>query len=1251
MRRVRLCWRALGATLSLAFSLLAALLVTLLLGLWLWGQSEGSLQQALQIAGTWLPSGQSLQASGVTGSIQSGGHIARLQWQQGERRVEVQDLDLAWDWRGLFDGELRVTRLQARLLRGEDHSPSTQSPISELLLPLRADIAFALDRLEWAGSPALQIDGLRGHYRFDGKSHFLQDASLQMAAGSYSGQGQLQAIAPMALSLTVQGQVQTPPALQQLPLSLVAQASGTLRGPHALVELSLTLQPKGRDQPLASMQASLQASIHPGQAQPIASAQAQWSALDLASLWPQAPQTLLSGQAKVLPDAGGWSANIQLQNAMAGTLDKQRLPLRSAQAGLLYRDGQWQLQALQAALGGGSLQAKGNYSASPAQWSASASLLGIEPAQLDSRWKFPALRGKWQAQQTAQGIAFEGQLQAALKGSGAQDTSLLAKGQWQAPLLQIDRLELQTPQAQLSGSLLLDTQSRATTARLQAKLPGAQATLEGSAAASTGQGSSALHVSDAHALLQWLASLPGMTPALASIDLAGAAELTAQWQGGWQRGGEQLQVQARLQSQRLELQAGQSLQDLQLDLAGTLRELSAQLRGKAQLGATQWALQAQAHGAQPSDGQWQGRLERLQLSASSAQHSQPWSLQLQQPVALDWRSGALARSFAMAEGSLRLSGPGTGTAQIQWQPLQWAQQGAGGSTRWSSKGQLQGLPLVWLELLGQTQLANLGLRGDLLFGGQWDAASEGSGLRLRANLQRSSGDLHLLGAEQGSATLAAGLRDAHVNLEVDRDALRASLVWASESAGHAEADFSTRLQNLNGSIAWALDAPLQARLHASLPRVGVWSLVAPVGWRIQGTLEADATLSGTRSKPDWTGSLAARDMAVRSVVDGIDFSQGVMRLQVKGQHLDIAELTLQGAGGSAGGQLQLSGAADWLPAAPGSSRLRMALQAKAKSFRVTARADQRLVVSGDLSAQLVDAKLLLRGALVADQALIVLPEDTAPKLGADVVVKRPAANKAAVSAPPAASPLLAQTVVPDIRITLDPGSNFQLQGHGIQTRLAGLLTLKAQGLHATPRLSGELHTVNGSYRAYGQRLQIEEGRLQFGGAYDNPALDILALRPNLQQRVGVQVSGTAQLPVVRLYSEPDLPDADKLSWLVLGRASSSGGAETALLQQAALALLAGKGKTPITGLVNAFGLDEVSVGQTATTNQDGTSGSEATLKLGKRISRDFYVAFERSLAGTMGTFYVFYDLSRRLTLRAESGAQSAVDLIFTTRFD
>ncbi|OYU44431.1 MAG: hypothetical protein CFE44_12990 [Burkholderiales bacterium PBB4] len=208
------------------------------------------------------------------------------------------------------------------------------------------------------------------------------------------------------------------------------------------------------------------------------------------------------------------------------------------------------------------------------------------------------------------------------------------------------------------------------------------------------------------------------------------------------------------------------------------------------------------------------------------------------------------------------------------------------------------------------------------------------------------------------------------------------------------------------------------------------------------------------------------------------------------------------------------------------------------------------------------------------------------------------------------------------------------------------------------RLNGTLRTSLGTYKAYGQQLDIEEGVLRFSGPYDNPALDILAIRPNLTQRVGVQISGTALLPVVRLYADPDLPDSEKLAWLLLGRSGANGGAEAAMLQQAALALLGKKGGGISGGLADAFGLDEISLrGGTngETTAANGTSGTGtatgATVTLGKRLSRDFYVAYERSLAGTVGTLSIFYDLSRRFTLRAQTGEQSAVDLIFTLRYD
>ncbi len=1316
MRHLRWFFHVTGAAFSLALSTLGLVLVGTLLGLWLWLQSEGSLGHALRLAAALLPAGQSLQASAVSGNIKDGGKIGQLLWKKGELSVQAQDVELGWDWHALLDGALHVATLHARLLHIEDHSPASQTPIREVLLPLKVDLQFAVDRLEWVGPPALQLDQLQGRYRFDGQTHFLQDTSLHMAAGSYQGSASLQAISPMALSLQVQGTVQTPVKVQQTALVLAAQANakGTLLGPNALVEVALALQPQGdaKTRPLGAMQATLQAQLKPSAAQPIASGQAQWSALDLATLWPQAPHTSLSGQAQVAPDSSGWTADMVLQNALVGPLDQQRLPLRAAHANMLYRSGQWLLSGLQAGLAGGTLQAQGSYAGSPAQWAVQGTLQDIVPAQLDSRWKLPVLHGELSARQSGQGVDFETSLGTPLTGTGAgstgaaasasaagagaaasaaaaQELLLQAKGRWTAPLLQVDSLDLQSAQAQLNGQLQLDTQSYASTAQAHASMPGAQLDLDGSISASAGQGSGAWHITDAHALGQWLATLPVLGASLGDQDAQGAAELTARWSGGWQHLGEGLHLEAALRSQRLDLQQRYLLRDLQLDLAGTPQDLALQLRGKAQIGSTQLALQSQAQGGQVSAGQWHARLDALHVGASNALYNAPWSMDLQQAVAMDWRYSALAQSFTLEAGGLRLSGPAPGTAQILWQPLQWAHQGSTGSAsaaRWSSKGQLQGLPLTWLELLGQTRLANLGLRGDLLFGGQWDA-SVGDTVRVRAGLQRSSGDLQILSGDAGSAAVPAGLRDAHVNLEIDNDAVRANLLWASDSGGNAQAEFATRLQAFAG-LAWAPDAPLQATLHASLPKVGAWSLVAPVGWRIQGTLEADATLSGSRSKPVWKGSLEARNMSVRSVVDGIDFSNGVMRLLVNGQHMEIAELTLQGAGGAAGGQLQISGSADWLGVLPGAAgstgatnsagaatpvanRVRMALEAKAQSFRVSARADQRLVVSGNLNAQLSNAKLLVRGALVADQALFVLPEDSAPKLGSDVVVvRKPAAGQAktAVAAPgtaprPGAAPTsasesapapalgLARSVVPDISITLDPGANFQLQGHGLNTRLAGLVTLKAEGLNAAPRLVGELHTVSGTYRAYGQYLNIEEGTLRFSGAYDNPALSIRALRPNLQQEVGVQISGTAQLPVVRLYSDPDLPDADKLSWLVLGHTPTAGGAETAMLQQAALALLSGSGKTRTESLINAFGLDEVSLGQAATTNLDGTAGSETTVKLGKRISRDFYVAYERSLAGTLGTLYVFYDLSRRFTLRGESGTQNAVDLIFTTRFD
>ena len=102
------------------------------------------------------------------------------------------------------------------------------------------------------------------------------------------------------------------------------------------------------------------------------------------------------------------------------------------------------------------------------------------------------------------------------------------------------------------------------------------------------------------------------------------------------------------------------------------------------------------------------------------------------------------------------------------------------------------------------------------------------------------------------------------------------------------------------------------------------------------------------------------------------------------------------------------------------------------------------------------------------------------------------------------------------------------------------------------------------------------------------------------------------------------------------------------MQQAALALLGGLGKGGSGGsLASRLGLDEIGFkGPSA-----GGELRESAVTLGKRLSSDFYVTYESSLTGMLGTIYIFYDLTKRLTLRGQAGIQSGVDLIYTLKYD
>jgi translocation and assembly module TamB len=747
------------------------------------------------------------------------------------------------------------------------------------------------------------------------------------------------------------------------------------------------------------------------------------------------------------------------------------------------------------------------------------------------------------------------------------------------------------------------------------------------------------------------------------------------------------------------------LRGLRAELSGSLAQATLALQGEAARGTQKMTLDTRASGALEGAGRWRAALASLRVQAQDSTRPGPWTVALSAPLNANVRSTAGGLEVDTSAGGATLQGPVPGTVRIDWEPVRFRQTGATGQRafRLQSKGRMQGLPMAWAEAMdSNSSLASMGVTGDLVFDGDWDIEA-GDALRADLRLARRSGDIRVQAGEaalvtriesRGTGTKSeikmvsgtgnvegpstpAGLRQAELRIEARGESVQAKLVWDSMRAGNIDATLGTRVLQRDGGWQWPADAPLSGAVKARMPSLGVWSMLAPPGWRVAGTLDADATLSGSRTEPRWNGTLAADQLALRALVEGLDLRDGRLRATLSGTRVDITEFTLKGGRGSSariagqsgnvsttaseaardGGTLSGTGQMSWgaVPAGSSASGIRMDMRAQLRSLRLLVRSDRQITVSGDLQAGLADGQFTVRGNIDTERAVIILPDESAPSLGSDVVVRSAAKTAeaaataqrdAARASADAAKPQTAKA--PDVAVTFDLGKDFAVQGRGITTRLEGKLDIRSTSLTAPPRVTGEVRTVKGQYRAYGQQLDVETGLARFNGPVDNPSLDILAIRPNITQRAGVQVTGTAQSPRVKLYSEPVLSDVETLSWVVLGRASASSGGESILMQQAALALLGGLGKGGSGGsLASRLGLDEIGFkGPSA-----GGELRESAVTLGKRLSSDFYVTYESSLTGMLGTLYIFYDLTQRLTLRGQAGIQSGVDLIYTVKYD
>lgn len=614
--------------------------------------------------------------------------------------------------------------------------------------------------------------------------------------------------------------------------------------------------------------------------------------------------------------------------------------------------------------------------------------------------------------------------------------------------------------------------------------------------------------------------------------------------------------------------------------------------------------------------EWKGMLQRLEVRTT-----QPGATPLLAvgEIPLELRGGPPLHA-TIGAGRADILG-----AALKWNRIDW-EAGRGVVTqKLDMQAELE--PLAVAPLLKRVH-PNFGWGGDLVVAGHVILRQTDS-FSADIVFERVRGDLTVT---EESGTQALGLTDLRIGLDA-RDG-----VW-NLTAGLAGAQLGV----LGGALVIRTspqlampppDAPLQGVIEAQVANLGTWGPWVPAGWRLDGRLNVSASFGGRLNAPEYTGKMVGSGIGVRNMVEGVNVTDGEVDISLQGDTARINKLSARGGHGT----VRLEGDAKL------DDTWRTRLKLVADKFQALGRVDLKVVTTGEATVSIDGENVKTEGRFVVDEGLIDFTRLSSPNLGDDVIVTGRSneprdAGIAGTGNAPASNRFALDLVV-------NLGQRLRMRGLGIDTRLEGELRVaRPAGKWA---LIGNVRAVDGTFANYGQKLEIDRGVISFNGAPSDMRLDIEATRPNLDVRVGVQVTGPLQNLRVKLFSVPDMSNNEKLAWLMLGRASDGlGKSDTALVQRAAFALLAGDGDgtTGPGAITKAFGIDDLGLRQT-----EGDT-RETVVSVGKQLSKRVYVAYEQNLATSAGSFQVTYRIAQRFVMRLQSGLDRSIDLIGTWRWE
>ena len=415
---------------------------------------------------------------------------------------------------------------------------------------------------------------------------------------------------------------------------------------------------------------------------------------------------------------------------------------------------------------------------------------------------------------------------------------------------------------------------------------------------------------------------------------------------------------------------------------------------------------------------------------------------------------------------------------------------------------------------------------------------------------------------------------------------------------------------------------VDGRVEGRLGNLAIFDVLIPEIQNTKGEFNVNANLSGTLGTTNVDGVVAIRDGSFRVPRLGLD----VTELSIDGNSVARNRLEYRLSARSGDGTVLATGTTRLDPGGGWPTELHIS----GDNVEVSRIPEARIAISPDLTITIASREIHVDGQVTVPYARLQ-PKDlsSTAKVSEDVVIvgEKPSAVEEKWK------------IFTNIRVIL--GDRVSLYGFGFEGRVAGNLLLTDRPGEVTTA-SGELSVPEGRYQAYGQRLEVELGKVLFtGGPVSNPGLDLRAVRKVENVTAGVRIRGTLRNPQLELFSIPAMGETDILSYLVLGRPiDAQSGEDAKVVAQAALLLSLKGGDLLARSLTDRFGLDEMRI-------ETSNTGEQASLVVGRYLSPKLYVSYGVGLIDSVNTFNVRYRLSEHWQLRAESGLHQSADAIYT----